>query len=154
MKAEEYVKLLYEGCMGSEKDAGFSKAVQYLLAEFSEDYDIRRKNAATITHIFIKEVLKIPDVEEEAGFIGEGLEKKTDFSKVRELKDLYDCRICVPHIEQMYVRNIMDAFITEPVKMFGGEEVFTNEEAADIVAKINKQFAGPSVRKSIYLSEE
>lgn len=131
MKAREYLEFLYNNLAPSEssdgKHEGYPKELTYLMTEFSGDYDIRRKNAAAITHIFIREVLKMPDIVE-----------TIVRPKAQELKDLYDCRVCVVHIEQMYAGRIMDARIEKPVKMFGGEEVFTREEASTIVMRINK----------------
>ena len=32
-----------------------------------------------------------------------------DISGAKDLKDLYDCRVCANHIAQVYLRGIMDA---------------------------------------------
>lgn len=106
------------------KKTNFEKGT-YLLTEFASDYEIRRKNAARITHVFIHDILNISDVNDTTLLAGAG-----------RLKDLYDCRVCVADITQMYVRGIMEAFVFEPVLLFGGEEMFTPEEARNIVQNI------------------
>ena len=39
-----------------------------------------------------------------------GIKDLNDISKASVLKDLYDCRVCVDHIAQVYLRGLMDAF--------------------------------------------
>jgi len=105
-----------------------SAVYKMILSDIPKEVDITRKQAAIIVHEFLRKVLKEAD--------------ETDVSRARKLKDLYDCRICVQHIEQVYCKGIMDAFINEeqskltglPV-MFGGNELLTDEEADEIVIK-------------------
>ena len=56
---------------------------------------INRRNAARIIHNYLLKEKNIPDL--------------SDISKASELRDLYDCRVCVNHIAQVYLREIMDA---------------------------------------------
>ena len=57
------------------------------------DNNIKRSDAARILHLYIREKLQLKDLP--------------DISKAEVLKDLYDCRICVNHIAQVYLRGIM-----------------------------------------------
>ncbi len=40
-----------------------------------------------------------------------GISDLPDIFEASELKDLYDCRVCVNHIAQVYLRHIMDAHV-------------------------------------------
>ena len=55
-----------------------------------------RGDLAKMIHLYIKNVKGINDLN--------------DISKAAVLKDLYDCRICVDHIAQVYLRGLVDAF--------------------------------------------
>lgn len=68
----------------------------YILCGFSKDYNLKRKNAAGIIHGFMKFILKIPDITDEA-----------ELKRAECLKDLYDCAKCVNDICQVYLREIM-----------------------------------------------
>lgn len=102
-----------------------SDKVAYLLTEFADDYDIRKKNAARITHVFMRDILNISDITDESELSGAG-----------KLRDLYDCRVCVADITQMYVRRIMPASYETPSLLFGSEELFTIKEAENIIQNI------------------
>lgn len=69
---------------------------RYILCAFPKDYNLKRKNAAGIIHGFMKFILKIPDITDEA-----------ELKKAECLKDLYDCSKCVNDICQVYLRKIM-----------------------------------------------
>ena len=55
-----------------------------------------RGDLAKAIHQYIKNVKGVNDLN--------------DISKAAVLKDLYDCRVCVDHIAQVYLRGLMDAF--------------------------------------------
>ena len=55
---------------------------------------VTRKNVARICHMYLLKVLKANDL---------------DIIGAKELKDLYDCRVCANHVAQVYMRGIMDA---------------------------------------------
>ncbi len=67
--------------------------------EANPDSFLDRRNAARICHQFMKIELGIKDLD--------------DVSRAGELKDLYTCRICTPHVAQIYCRGIMDAQLVE-----------------------------------------
>lgn len=56
---------------------------------------LRRLDAALMLHKYLQEVAGIADLE--------------DISGAAVLKDLYDCRKCVNHIAQVYLRGLMTA---------------------------------------------
>lgn len=103
-----------------------------ILADIPRKVDITKKQTAIIVHEFLRRVLHEED--------------EKDVSKASVLKDLYDCRICVKHIEQVYVKGIMTPMIdigqakerNLPV-IFGGNELLTDDEAELIVKRtVNK----------------
>ena len=73
---------------------------------------LRRMDAARILHLYMQHVLGIPDLP--------------DISGAGVLKDLYDCRVCVNHIAQVFLRGLMD-----PVKIPSGNSeviIFASRE--------------------------
>ena len=109
------------------------KTLKFVLSDISDKVDITRKQAAIIIHEFMRKVL----LEED----------EPDVSAARELKDLYDCRVCVKHIEQMYVKGIMTPMIDReqaadtglPV-LFGGNEILSDDEAEAIVKRLSDKY--------------
>ncbi len=100
-----------------------------ILSDIPKEVDITRKQAAIIVHEYLKRVLHETDVD--------------DVSAAAVLKDLYDCRICVRHIEQLYVKGIIEPQITVEMArstglpvIFGGNELLTDDEADKIVKRI------------------
>ena len=62
--------------------------------DLSESFEeIDRRSAARILHNFMRIVLGIKD--------------EPDISKAYILKDLFDCRVCVNHIAQVYLKGVM-----------------------------------------------
>lgn len=101
----------------------------FILADIPKEVDITKKQAAIIIHEYLKRVLKEED--------------EKDTKKALELKDLYDCRICVKHIEQVYLKGIMDPIIdvASAVKddlpiLFGGNEILNDEDAYRAIDRV------------------
>jgi len=65
--------------------------------------------------------------------LGEKDEENWDSAK--ELQDLYDCRVCVTHIAQVYVKGIMPALLPDD-KIWGTREPVDSEELAEIVSRL------------------
>lgn len=61
---------------------------------FYAEEPLTRRSAAVILHRFLLKVLAEKDEE--------------DISCAKELRDLYDCRVCVNHIAQVYAKGIME----------------------------------------------
>ena len=91
------------------------------IREASED--LSRLEAARITHMFMLKEMGIPDL--------------ADISGASVLRDLYDCRVCVNHIAQVYLRGLMEAKEIERISsqrflIFDGKEKLTVTEAEKI----------------------
>ncbi len=71
-----------------------------------EDDPIDRRSAARILHMYMKNICGIKDLP--------------DISAAGCLMDLYDCRICVNHIAQVYLRGLMKASDCDDVCIFDG----------------------------------
>ena len=99
-----------------------------ILADIPKENDINKKQAAIIVHEYLLRVL--------------GEEDEKDISRAAILKDLYDCRVCVGHITQVYVKGIIEPQINEresgntglPV-IFGGNEILSKDESRLIVER-------------------
>ena len=63
--------------------------------EISASAPLKRKDCARILHLFLRRQLEEADED--------------DFGAASNLQDLYDCRVCVNHVAQVYVKGIMDA---------------------------------------------
>ena len=99
-------------------------------ADWLEDMDIAgkdatllKKNAARITHEFLRLEMHEPDSE--------------DISAAVKLRDLYDCRVCTKHIMQVVAKGIMEGYyITDTLYLFGLNDVITHEDMLKIITRI------------------
>lgn len=90
-----------------------------------QDQELERRAAATIVHEFLKTVMKEPD---------EG-----DWRGADKLRDLYDCRVCVNHVAQIYSKGIMEGrrFLPDsPALIFDMRALVTVEEAEEILERV------------------
>lgn len=126
MKAQELLDKLIKGSNMDEAEIPVS--MKYLLTEFAEDYELERRNAASIIHIFIKDMLGFADITDP--YVTKDSMK---------LKDLYDCRVCVQAIIQVHSRKLMPALyrLSEDSEMFGGRDLFTESELNDVLNKLS-----------------
>ena len=90
-----------------------------------------RRGAARITHLFIRDVFGIKDLD--------------NIDPAEILRDLYDCRVCVNHIAQIYLRGIMDAVEMKGASgdtfyIFDGKGNVSSRDARRIVANVRKLF--------------
>ncbi len=92
--------------------------------------ELKRIDAAIMLHKYLREVLDIPDL--------------ADISGANVLRDLYDCRKCVNHIAQVYLRGLMKALeyplgenssmlIFDAQKVTGKSDVFLDERTFYVV---------------------
>ena len=99
-------------------------------ADWLEDMDIAgkdatllKKNAARITHEFLRLEMHEPDSE--------------DISAAVKLRDLYDCRVCTKHIMQVVAKGIMEGYyITDTLYLFGLNDAITHEDMLKIITRI------------------
>ncbi len=93
-------------------------------AIYREQY-IERRAVARILHQFIRMVQKEPELKE--------------WKMAHRLKDLYDCRICVNHVAQVYCKGILPGMQAEDGSLiFGMREQLTLTEAQMAVERIWK----------------
>lgn len=87
---------------------------------------IERKTAARILHQFLRKELQEQD--------------EIDVSEATKLQDLYECRVCVNHVMQVYVKGIMDGHTTKTgCFVFGMQETITEQEAERIIERLFHQ---------------
>jgi len=106
-----------------------NKEQEIILSDIPKEVDITRKQVAIIIHEYLKRILCEED--------------EKDISKALILKDLYDCRVCVNHIAQVFIKGIIAPIIGEneardsglPV-MFGVNEPVTDTEIMIIVDRV------------------
>ena len=123
MKASECYERLRLSMDVQEK---MPDSMRFLMAEYDKDYEIERRNAASILHIFCRDIINIPDSE--------------DVSASLELVDLYDCRVCAASIMQVYSRGLMKALysLQNGKYMFGGRDLLTETELDEIIDNLKK----------------
>ncbi len=82
---------------------------------------ICRRDAARLIHLYLKK---------------QGVEDLADISGAEVLKDLYDCRVCVNHIAQVFLRGIMDGIRINAVSgdflIFDGQRELSEDELVSI----------------------
>lgn len=102
--------------------------LKYVLSNIPSNEELTRNQVAKILHIFIRDVLGLPDITDE-----------NVLHKATELSDLYDCRTCAADIMQVYVRGVMEAgYVIEEkgMKMFGGGESLSMNEQKKIKKRL------------------
>ena len=127
VKKAEFVSTLLGNAGITEHTEALETAVSRGWAERqdteSADMDISRIEAARILHLFLQKEMCIADLP--------------DISGASVLRDLYDCRVCVNHIAQVYLRGLMEAHEIKGISeerflIFEGKEKLTAAEAEKI----------------------
>lgn len=80
---------------------------------------LTKQTAARIVHDFVKFELHEKDEE--------------DWESAKNLKDFYDCRTCVNHVAQVFVKGIMVGITDD---CFGMREPLSKEEAYEVAVRI------------------
>ncbi|MCQ2584583.1 MAG: glycoside hydrolase family 27 protein [Treponema sp.] len=106
---------------GIRLSSGILKPCDNLTVRIYPAEQIDRRHVAASVHQYLLES------------IGEKDEENWDAAK--ELKDLYDCRVCVTHIAQMYVKGIMPALLPDD-KIWGTREPVDSDELKEIVLRV------------------
>ncbi|MBE5877043.1 MAG: rhodanese-like domain-containing protein, partial [Lachnospiraceae bacterium] len=105
-------------------------AISYgYLAGWLEDQDVTgknalltRKTAARILHNFMRKELKETD--------------ETNIRPSQKLQDLYDCRSCVGHITQIYVKGILNGFLSSDNRfIFGMDALLSHDECKEMIER-------------------
>jgi hypothetical protein len=88
------------------------------------DIMLLRKDAARILHLYMTKVLSVRDEE--------------DITAASVIKDLYDCRVCVNHIAQVYLKGIMKAHeYPKGLLLFDSGLEILDDEAKEAITNIN-----------------
>ena len=93
MSLKDFLTLLFESDDAVDKAHELDIIDKYYYEH--PDETVLRKDAARILHLYMLKVLHMKDEE--------------DISSASVLKDLYDCRVCVNHIAQVYLKGILKA---------------------------------------------
>ena len=121
MSLKDFLTIVFESDNAIEKahDLGI---IDMHEAEHPEE-KILRKDAAKILHLYMHNVMHIKDEE--------------DISSASGLKDLYDCRVCVNHIAQVYLKGIMKAReYPGGLLIFDSNSEITASEAKEAILKM------------------
>lgn len=115
LTAREFVILLFEKLnlydALSEPGPGREEKEKLLLSDLPADESLERKNAARIIHEILK-MIGIADLD--------------NIEPAGALLDLYDCRVCVNHIAQVYLRGIMES------RKIGGAVIFDSRGTVSV----------------------
>ncbi len=114
-------------CIEAYSDAGmaaeqkqFSDTLRGTFSDAQQQSPMIRRDAARILHLFLLQVLKVPD---------------EDWGEYKKLKDVYDCRICANAIAQVCVKQLMKP---RSRYEFGIHDPFTESEAAEVRDRLNE----------------
>ena len=97
--------------------------------DFGNEGDVLlRKNCARILHRFLQKVKNEPD-------------EIYDLPSSSDLRDIYDCRICAPHIVQVTAKGIMLPQTTGCLMLFCGDKEVREDEAVEYVKRLENRNA-------------
>ena len=89
----------------------------------SEDEILLRKNCARILHRYLQKVMGEKD-------------ESVGLPSYEEVRDIYDCRTCAPHISQVLAKGIMETFPRGDLQLFEGNREVLKEEAFLYISRI------------------
>ena len=92
----------------------------------TEDEVLLRKNCARILHRYLQKVMGVRDVT-------------TGLPSYEDVRDIYDCRICAPHISQVLARGIMETRTRGNLQLFEGNGEVLKEEASLYISRMLKK---------------
>ncbi len=133
MTKKEFLTLLYapvsglcesgQICTGEMIKRGLIEAQDLSLL----DTPATRNDAARFIHLYLKKIKGDTDLP--------------DISAAGELKDLYDCRLCVNHIAQVYLKGLIKPVTIpgasgNPILIFNGREAIDDTEAEEMVSSV------------------
>ena len=87
----------------------------------NQDKTLDRRTAARILHEYMRRRLGIKDLE--------------DITQAYELRDLFDCRVCANHIDQVYLRGIIEPVMLGEMKIF---DVYGEVTENEIISYVNR----------------
>ena len=89
----------------------------------SSDEILLRKNCARILHRYLQKVMGVKDLS-----IG--------LPSYEDVRDIYDCRICAPHISQVLARGIMQTYTRGNLQLFEGNREVDQKEASEYIRRM------------------
>ena len=107
----------------------YSKIVLFDAGYKTDTGQIKRNQAARISHEFLKYTLKEEDV---------------DWNDARNLKDIYDCKICANPVAQVYEKGIIDS---REKDIFGMEDILTEIQLSTIIERLSKRISKQDIRQ-------
>lgn len=63
----------------------------------------------------------------------------TGLPSYEDVRDIYDCRICAPHISQVLARGIMETRTRGNLQLFEGNREVLKEEASLYISRMLKK---------------
>ena len=138
VSAEQFAMILwreFEGFLGRSADLELARRHGWLSPQdvALKDEPLHRNDAARILHEFLRREL--------------GERDEANWDEAKTLKDLYDCRTCVLHVAQVYVKGIMGA----EENVFGMRHLISRREAGEIAARAvwkEKRHGGSKAEKA------
>ena len=126
MKLQRFISLL----MGNDDSDCIEEAHRLGITDKYESEHpekiLKRKDTARILHLYMKKVLGVTDED--------------DITPASVMKDLYDCRVCVNHIAQVYLKGIMKAHAyPNGLLLFDSGLEISDEEAKEAVNNLPKR---------------
>lgn len=122
MNTQDFAKLL----LGN--NSSFPLAIEYALSDIPKDEPMHRNHMARILHVYLRDVLMINDISD-----------KDSLKRAEKIQDLFDCRVCVNDIMQVYLRDIMKVkYDNEEAALyaFGVHEVATKDEIKEALLAV------------------
>lgn len=119
---QELTGLAGDEVNGISLSSGILGPCENLVLKISVEKPLDRKTVAKTVHEYLLNTL--------------GIQDEANWDAAKELKDLYDCRTCVNHVAQVYVKGIMSAAHPQE-KVFGMGEPVSSDELAQIVERVN-----------------
>ena len=127
MTTGQFVKALWKQAMHQNNADGELSLFSYgrnrgwleEIDELEQDCPLERRSAARIIHQFLK--------------LECGERDEADWEAAKVLLDLYDCRVCVNHVAQVYVKGIMEPAMEH---IFGMRMRVETAEAEAIIARV------------------
>ncbi len=99
----------------AKRISAFWKQVNSLYSGEMMTQPLNKKTAARIIHIFMQDVLNVPDV---------------DWQGAANLRDIYECRVCANAIAQVYEKSIIPPRDND---VFGVNDAIPDGMIADII---------------------
>lgn len=123
---EEFISLIVKQSVKEQDLFAYGRSAGWLEEqdESSAKKKVERRQAARIVHEFLRRECREKD--------------EADWSAARKLKDLFDCRACVNHVAQVYVKGIMGAR-DQVFYMTGGIERAEAEEIGKRIFDIRRR---------------